>query len=592
MSDSTVWVHFSLTPVQGFIEGSRSVRDLWVSSRLLTKLVGKAIEAGVKEGGCPLYPTGNLSRHDSIPNQFVMLFDDKDKAEAAASAMEVAVRGKWEDLAGKVQTLLTEKWFGHGNWNDDWAEQVGRYFETHTVVLQFTNSVPWEKRWAELNRAIAANKAIRNFPGDHGRGRHKCTMMGELEQMGPTGEARGRKFWQDVSGDHIDGIWIRENERLCAVALVKRFLPSVSADYRKDIPDTATIAVKPWYDLAQSKVPDEWQNFHDRYKDLNEKLKGKVTLGRVVLAATLPQLQKEAGAPVDVCGLWNARQELRKAAREANLGAPPAYLAAIALDGDHIGDLLNQGQDKQYYNDLSEQLLQYAQEAENIIEAQGQPIYTGGDDLLALLPLKHFPKGEYDQGDKSVLEVALDLRRRYPHIATVSGGLTIFHYKYDLRSALRLTREAIQEAKRCGRNRIGIRVAKHSGGHLGFTLRWQNLARLSALYEWFAQGVSDRWMTRLATVQPAAEALDYEILANQVAYFVERTEGLKKSEKAQFVTDVRNLFEAVWNDQRSARDAQRNSSPHRPPTEPLEVAGLETFLSTVDTASFLTRGGR
>ena len=48
--------------------------------------------------------------------------------------------------------------------------------------------------------------------------------MGALEQMGPSGDVRTqRHFWERVERTPLEGTHLRANERLCAVALIKRF---------------------------------------------------------------------------------------------------------------------------------------------------------------------------------------------------------------------------------------------------------------------------------------------------------------------------------------------------------------------------------
>ena len=103
----SVYLSFSLTPVQRFIAAARSVRDLALGSALLTELVGIALTAAQNEGGTPVFPAIRATElPDSIPNQFLVRFDSKVNAERAAERARAAVEACWTDYAQKVHDKL------------------------------------------------------------------------------------------------------------------------------------------------------------------------------------------------------------------------------------------------------------------------------------------------------------------------------------------------------------------------------------------------------------------------------------------------------------------------------------------------------
>lgn len=88
--------------------------------------------------------------------------------------------------------------------------------------------------------------------------------------------------------------------------------------------------------------------------------------------------------------------------------------------------------------------------------------------------------------------------------ATASAGLCVFHYRWPLSSALRAARQALDEAKRGGRNRLGIVIQRRSGSVTKCFLPFSAtdagrspVELLQALVEDFAQG---RVSTRLASL--------------------------------------------------------------------------------------------
>jgi hypothetical protein len=56
--------------------------------------------------------------------------------------------------------------------------------------------------------------------------------------------------------------------------------------------------------------------------------------------------------------------------------------------------------------------------------------------------------------------------------ATLSAGIAVVHHKEDLRVALGLARQAESTAKRQGRDRLHLFIARRSGEHAGETLFW------------------------------------------------------------------------------------------------------------------------
>ena len=120
---------------------------------------------------------------------------------------------------------------------------------------------------------------------------------------------------------------------------------------------------------------------------------------------------------------------------------------------------------------------------ENVLS--GKVVYSGGDDLLAFLPvdnvlpalgkLKQFYQGTKpgDQFGRNLDNVRLgsgwamldgQLSLCMGSKATISAGLVIAHYSYPLLAVLRELDEAERIAKSSGRNAFCIRVLKRSGG--------------------------------------------------------------------------------------------------------------------------------
>jgi len=155
-------------------------------------------------------------------------------------------------------------------------------------------------------------------------------------------------------------------------------------------------------------------------------------------------------------------------------------------------------------NDFSQIVARHVVEQEHL----GRLIYAGGDDVLAMLPVKdlmsamlrlrhaysgELPEGhgdEMDWGELGKRRHDLHLRRGFAYLekrlmrmmgknATASCGAVIAHHQAPLTAVMDELRRAEQRAKsEGGRNAFSITVIKRSGGALYFTAKWQEAATL------------------------------------------------------------------------------------------------------------------
>lgn len=166
--------------------------------------------------------------------------------------------------------------------------------------------------------------------------------------------------------------------------------------------------------------------------------------------------------------------------------ATPFY-ALLRMDGDHIGKELQAGRG----NEVSAALTGFTADAAKILSRHyGLPIYVGGDDVLALLPLHR------------ALLAAEELRRVFvKHMRekdcqepTLSAGMVFAHYTTPLGTVLDLSKELLEvEAKaNHGRNSLALALLKGSGEAARFVTKWCRdgdpiMPRLTDLTVAFAQ---------------------------------------------------------------------------------------------------------
>ncbi|RRD04531.1 type III-B CRISPR-associated protein Cas10/Cmr2 [Arachnia propionica] len=193
---------------------------------------------------------------------------------------------------------------------------------------------------------------------------------------------------------------------------------------------------------------------------------------------------------------------------------PPdhAYFAIVVADGDRMGQLLGRlasaPDGVQQHLDIGRRLDRFAATARQRLRGSGQPVYCGGDDVMAFLPVT--------TALTITRDLAVEFRNTLGDASSLSAGIAVVHYKEPLSTGLARARRAEQEAKRL---RDAVCVAIHTRG--GFprviTCRWEHL-RLDDWQRHFAEDhlpaglpyelhqLAVGWPTGLPAAALAAEA--------------------------------------------------------------------------------------
>ena len=325
-------------------------------------------------------------------------------------------------------------------------------------------------------------------PGD------KCTVMHDFQELsghvraaGMADRERQDRFWERIRDHRVVGrLNLRENERLCAVALVKRLFPLFphALDWRVDgtrWPSTVYVAAVPWIKRVGSLAPNDG----DRYA----REVGEVAPGAVSARSPMGGIGQRAGTLARMDANWlhadfvrdersgdpsaDVRKRLarklsdlcRTAGEPDRPLGPPTFYALLKADGDRLGKLVNEaGLDL-----VGTALAKFTREAPDIVEAhQGVTVYAGGDDVLAMLPAPR------------ALSCAEALSRAYRSAfhrgarATLSAAVLFAHVRSPLRSALaeagRLLDDVAKDSN--GRDSLAAGVLKPGGLHCQWVTTW------------------------------------------------------------------------------------------------------------------------
>jgi len=499
-------LHFTLGPVQGFVAQARRTRDLWSGSFLLSYLAGQAMYTVIKAGGKILFPAvqdenviidpllkaiqafeekqGKIESCiiGSLPNRFKAELPEDFHPDQCVKA----VKDAWERLAREV-------------W-DRYVREAARYGKETEVIWQRQVDNFWDIAWVvsseeDCNDLLDRRKNWRsNVPPLEGG--DKCTIMGNWQELSGFVRCQEKEkkaqdfFWTAVRGK-VKGQNLRPDERLCAIALIKRMFPEVAAraigwEVPLAYPSTTYLAAVHWLEKNLRQKPQQAYRFGATAAQMGlVSVPGNLSVKINCInkaAAENPQLRNFAALDGNLffkdClqndRLWpNCPADQRK--QLINLledfdGRPSPYYAVLLMDGDSLGSLL------QTYKDsvISQALAGFSSRVEGIVQQHnGILLYAGGDDVLALLPLE------------DALGAAVELRRCYQeafresglpaHKTTISASIIYAHCHAALKSVLNRAHWLLDEVAKdtTGRDSLDVNVWRTGGPGVLWSAPWE-----------------------------------------------------------------------------------------------------------------------
>lgn len=457
--------------------------------------------------------------------------------------------------------------------------------------------------------------------------------------------------------------WARMGEHLGALPAIKRLWPDLfSEEVAGYTGGTKERFVVSTHSMALAHQIRVWlESGAALTKDQEPRLKGATRVAlpaqlaagagwqdRIDMAARIPGVIEDARETEEEQKLAEARRFVRGLFRSGEKEAPPLenYYALILMDGDHMGAILAGDESagtsirfldsfhpsvRGLFNNAGGLLRQYANQrrpvspnrhltisgalndfsqivVKHVLEHEfaGRVIYSGGDDVLAMLPVadalgaierlrQAYSGSGDDEFDRRTAQRRLLLRNGFAYLkgrlmrmmgpnATASCGVVVAHHQTPLSLVLRELRAAERAAKNfrrlvngraVDRNAWHIRILKRSGGALSLSGEWGEPLRLLKETRDFlaSEEVSRRAVYNslewLHDLPQAGGRPDRALLETLLAYQLERQTNRPKKDEARRLAG------------RLAGEALRD------PSDALKR--LENFLST---AEFLAREQR
>jgi len=468
----------ALGPVQEFIATARRTRDLFAGSRLLSEAAACAAKTLAKEVGAEnlIFPAPKSEAaletlaQAGIPN---VLLVQVPEGKCPKALGEAALRAAKDCLLARAEEVFAPR-KDHLLW-DEALKQVEDLLEGYYAYLPLKGDYPGARE--RLMALLAARKNTRDFaPVAWGGPAYKSSLDGARESV--------LRLPQEGADRLRVRLGLRPGEYLSGPDLLKRWWQT-----KDGFLSTTHVAALPFFegvkgagqegaleealkDLVQMAGEEaRARTYHPVLRD-TPFVKWDVRLLYETRLAEFPALDENPGL------LERARARLRelwRALSQKGVKAPPgAYYALLHADGDRMGETLDHLKTPEAHRDFSSTLaLEFAAQVKDLVEAhEGALVYSGGDDVLALLPLH------------KALMAAKVLAKHFQEVMarlggpgkapSLSVGLAVVHHLEPLQDALDLARRAEKRAKEeePKRNALCVAYSPRSGSERMVRGRW------------------------------------------------------------------------------------------------------------------------
>lgn len=471
----------SIGPVQQFIAAARRTGDLAAGSQLLVELA-RAAAAAVEDSGARLiFPADPTT---DGPNKIVAEVDG-DPAEVARSAEDRVrryLRRAWTEAFAALRERNIELDAGLAE------QQIDTFLEFYAGWWPLEDDYCAARR--QLERLLAGRKALRDFPPSPALpGRPKSPLDPSRDCVLAMEGFRVRSIG-------CEPLWLKPRETLDAISLVKRFRAALGGH----VPSTSLMAVRGLLPRLEAAGGDGSQAL-ERLRAIAKQSHGRLDLGDLFFLERL-----EAGDLPEGITEAEVTELRRKALLAAGKQEPPVYYAILVADGDRMGWLID-GLSRDQQRALSKALSGFAKKAREIVERHhGYLVYSGGDDVLALLPTNR----AIACADELAATFS-DQVSRFGHQGegTLSVGVAVVHYIEPLQSSIDRARAAERVAKK-KRNALAVAYHPRSGTSLTAVHAWSRRPPPRELWDTWIEAFRGRLarglpyeLQRLASEWPA-----------------------------------------------------------------------------------------
>ena len=507
----------SIGPVQGFIAAARSSRDLAYGSWLLSELAKTAARLIAEQEGFDalIFPAPqsekDLERDSdlSVANKVVaeVRGDPTKLAEVIEDSLRRFIRNAWRPIAKEL---------GESVDNDLAVRQLEDLLEFYWVAAPLSSADKYKDVRNHCEAALSARKATRNFNLYQGAPRFKSSIDGwrehvlaEIPDHASRPNAQQMKLYK-----------LRNGELLSGVDLLKRWGKSSRVERYKSVSHLAAMPFAKG--LGEERADELKQRLIQLFRDRGaEPVRDYSVFFPSEVRAAVENKQVEERL---------LQEQERLLTEHAGRRRPAPYYALLLADGDFMGKVIDKrATSDEEHRRLSRALSAFARQVPDIVEKHnGVPIYAGGDDVLAYLPLHTALAcvGELADTFKQAMGDFAFEEGGEMKSPTLSAGLVIAHHLEPLSDVLALARRTEKAAKGVtGKNALAIALNKRSGAERTIKQKLPALIdRLQTMTQWWLDGTLSKGaayeLERLA--REMGEVLDEEALRAEAIRILKR----------------------------------------------------------------------
>lgn len=415
----------SFAPVQGFIERSRKLRDLFGASLILSYLSQHIATVADQTQNCEVISPALINVQEGMPNRILVRGHfDRDQAQNALSKAWQQVLTQCQQWLEEHLTFSSEEF----HWSREW-EQWQRY--------------TWELFW--------------------GQGTTPTDAMLDLERR------KLKRAWIAIN-------WIGDSSSLTGTDAIawhrlgqlnsepgRSFTPSEQRELAQFYCQLAWVLDNPDRHRARDTPADE-REIEGRYVAVNERLSIPELVKRLV---TYDGIAKK----LDMTALGEGFTEINR--EQGN------WTGWFMGDGDRVGDKLKSFTEDTDQQAFSKAMRQWGETFKHQFPRElGRVIYAGGDDFLGILYSNVLDAKALSHQAFTWLKQFQQQWATHQQDITVSVGFVWAASSVPQRDILQHCREAQSIAKDRGRNRVTLRVVFNSGQFVQWTCPWKFLILL------------------------------------------------------------------------------------------------------------------
>ncbi|MGB3511167.1 MAG: type III-B CRISPR-associated protein Cas10/Cmr2 [Microcoleaceae cyanobacterium] len=467
----------TFAPVQGFIEKSRKLRDLYGSSYLLSLLSWVICQAAKKQG-CSVVSPALPNITQGMPNQIII---KGQLSEDGVGEIRSTFYSAWRIITNTcrewVEENLKQEYTWKRNW-DLWGNYAWEFFSARgkpgdsiTKVRELINQAKNSRDWTGIN-----------WQGE------SSTLSGAdaiaYPYLGRIADPRKYNYQQEQQD--ITNFYQQLSLKLGEVLLENNAELSAE-ESEEEAEETEKLSLKDKQKLIE-KYGSSFINVREQLS-IPELIKRLIT-HRKILAKFKHKFKHKFSQNQEILGefpekIYRIAKELNpRTFKDLNRHKDEAeekkyWTGWFQGDGDGAGKYfksLLEAEEEEKTNIFSKEMRDWGNELtanqKKYLDNKGRMIYAGGDDFLGVL---YYPEQQIQPTE--CLELLSNFKSviwhgENPKKITASVGFVWAGSQVPQRDILQHCHQAEQSAKKKGRDRIAFRILFNSGNYLEWVCPW------------------------------------------------------------------------------------------------------------------------